>query len=209
MTHHRCNTCRLTKPTAMFRKHKFMKQGFLNKCLKCESDYAKKINAKTNRHKEGSLEHEMFEYFKKMKVYLDDDAVAYVVKKLQAAVAIGKYFKTLDALQEKFGAKPDNYQFDLLKELMLDRAAENRARPSGNYGRNTLQPVAQYNLEGDYITCYKSLGDASEAITGDRLKIVGGISHTCRGISSYSMGFVWRYIDEYEYEKLKKDLQDK
>lgn len=50
-------------------------------------------------------------------------------------------------------------------------------------------PIKQYTLDGEYITTYPSVTEASRQTETD----VSTIIRVCKGVSSYANGFQWRY----------------
>lgn len=153
---------------------------------------------KINKYKEGTDEHMMFDYFKKMQVYLDQEQVNDVVSKIRIAAKENKYFTTLDELEEKYGAKKENYKNDVSAEFRKDRElAQSLNVRLANGGFTSKRRVMQLDLDGNYITTFNSLMDASWAISGSKTKHVGGISNCANGRSFQSCGFIWEFIDDY------------
>lgn len=61
---------------------------------------------------------------------------------------------------------------------------------------NNARPVEQYDLDGNFIKRYKSIGEASKE-TG---AFHSSILHCCRGFYKQSNGYVWKFADEEREE---------
>lgn len=59
-----------------------------------------------------------------------------------------------------------------------------------------IRPVYQFDLQGNYITYYKSIGEASKATLVDRTLI----SNVCTGNQSQAGGYFWSYKKHFTYE---------
>lgn len=74
----------------------------------------------------------------------------------------------------------------------------------GDDWASNYKPVAQYDLDGNFICSYKSLREASLKTGANHT----GISHCCKGLSRQVGGFMWRYIIDdiiiYKIEPYKK-----
>lgn len=58
--------------------------------------------------------------------------------------------------------------------------------------RYTRVAVAQYNLNGDFITKFNSLSDAIKSLPGTNKKI-SHITDCCKGKSKTAYGYIWKY----------------
>ena len=58
-------------------------------------------------------------------------------------------------------------------------------------GERLSKRVAQYSLNGEYISTYKSASEASRVLHISQ----GNISAVCRGERNNAAGFLWRYVN--------------
>lgn len=64
-----------------------------------------------------------------------------------------------------------------------------------------IRPVYQFDLQGNYITYYKSIKEASEATLIDKTLI----SNTCTGNQSQAGGYFWSYKKRFTYNPPKNN----
>ncbi len=103
-----CTVCKLTKPLEEFTKSRNKAIGRESRCKKCTQLKQKKVNSRNypqNTYQLETLEWEIFDYFKKMGVNLDDEQVKDVVDTIKKE----RNLKSLDEMMEKYGADKKRY----------------------------------------------------------------------------------------------------
>lgn len=195
----KCSFCKELKPYEEYSKSKSSKSGLQYICKKCAIEYRKTYKDLVNTYEKDSVEYEIFNYFSKMNIYLSDEQMKYIVQKLTKN-AYNDFFKTLDELQDKYGADASLYKDNLLEELKMDRYLAQRHHINSHVGNKaSIRSVRQLSKDGEYIATHNSISDASEAITGSRTRAVGSISHCASGKFEQSFGFVWEYVETNDY----------
>lgn len=79
-------------------------------------------------------------------------------------------------------------------DFMWIYKSEYDTQKSYQWVNRTKSCVIQLTLNGEFISEYSSIVDASKSTGIDKT----AISHCCRGVSMTSGGFKWMYLDKYE-----------
>ena len=146
------------------------------------------------KFKEGTIEQIIEDYFYKMQVELSEEDINSIVIELKGTPQDG-VLNRLSELEGVYGADKDNYESDFLYDLMMDRKAAQALHINSSDGPGFTRGVNRFTLEGDYVDTFKSISDASQEVSGCRLKAVGGISSCASGKNRYSYGYIFEYVD--------------
>lgn len=68
------------------------------------------------------------------------------------------------------------------------------------YHNNRIRSVLQFDLQGNYINKFISATEAGESLGVGRGNDINGV---CRGEHAVAHGFIWKYEDEYDGQKIK------
>ena len=150
---------------------------------------------KSNTHREGTLEYDIWVHFNRLGNKLNRDEVINIIKMLKNSK---DYLAELTQIELSLNLSQSKYDVDYLTIMRDGRAVATRSRISSVGGRKQTSAVNQYTLEGVFVKKHKSIADASKEVTGCHKRAVGSISHCARGLQRYSIGYIWEYADIWE-----------
>lgn len=202
-TEKKCKRCETVKPMEQFYSEARKRDGRRSSCIPCDKAYYKEYAKRPNKIKrteredkacpfgERTLEFDIwvhiYRFGKKLTVEQTNDIVARLKQ--------SKSLINLTEIEEELGCHPEMYQMDFLETLRQARESANTNRPKlNNAGTGVKIGVIQYDLEGNYITTFESLKEASIAITGNPVKAVGSISNCASGTTLKAFNFTWEYL---------------
>jgi len=177
-------------------------------CKECDKEYKKtrdkaEINLKNKMRRcraqlttagVDEVAWEVYEYFEKMGKPLLLAELENVMPELIEAYREKRFLQQLTKVEKRFGLSHEDYKYDMLKDMMLERR---HTYLMNKAGKGYKHPIKQLSLEGEHIKTYDSLEHASIAIRGD-IKAVGGISSCASGKYRQAFGFIWEYDFDYE-----------
>lgn len=193
----RCKTCGDVKPLEDYYKKPTNKDGRQGSCRDCEKERRRllkdnKVRTKfKNPYKRFTLKYDVFSYFARMDVRLDDHKIKSIIEELHKAEQKGTYFKELDALADKYKAK--DYEDEFLEELREERMMQTAGRVKQK-GRDSGQRISMYDLQGNYIRTFESLNEASHVVHGSSTA-VSSIANCALGKFKQAIGYIWMYTE--------------
>ena len=145
----------------------------------------------------GSIEREIHVHFYRLGLELNPTEISIIKKRLNNAELIGKYFSEFDKIESEYGVGPEDYTINFSEILRQSRKEQYELRWPSTGGVDDVVPVQQFDMDGNFIAEYASMSDASEILTGNRSKSVGGISSTCKGLTRHALGFIWDFKNKF------------
>lgn len=113
---------------------------------------------------------------------------------------------------KKLNASPEHKKQvqELLKMVHNDPVIQEHVKSMANTNRLDLnwrklhgvKNVAQFNLDGEFIKIFRSLGEVQNTSSFDR----GNVSKACKSGNPYK-GYNWKFIEDEGYEQFLKEVQ--
>lgn len=79
--------------------------------------------------------------------------------------------------------------------LGLKKPSEKQKRSARINGKKCSKKINQYSLNGEFITRWDSMTDATKNVPNANIK---GIYSCCKGLYKQSAGYIWKYADDTE-----------
>lgn len=182
--HWKNNSTIIRKPT------EYYKEDLPNEIWKeFDNYYVSSLGRVRNKIKNNLLKPSLTCGYYKVRLSKEGLVEDWMVHKLVYQVFKGEYDKTKFIIDHKDGDKLNN-AIDNLRLLTL---AENaNAALYETKTNSSAKPVAQYNLDGQFIKNFPSVRSAAKELNLDS----STISKVCRGQNKTHGGFIFKYIEE-------------